>query len=73
MSRPPKDLFFILMLIIVLSCEPELSMCASLIVPNRGNNVLAKSFVMLWGGGAEPLSEMIGLKGISGLCVLGRL
>ena len=47
MSRQAKDLFLISMLIILLRSKPELLMCASLIAPNNGDNVLAKSFTML--------------------------
>ena len=45
-------------------------MCASLIVPNCGDYVLAKSLVILLG--ADSMPEMIGLKGISSLSVFGR-
>ena len=47
MSRLAKDLFFILMLIILLRSEPELLICASLMVPNIGDSDLASIFVML--------------------------
>ena len=55
MSRLAKDLFFILMLIILLRSDQEL-----LIVLYNGDNVLAKSFLMLCGGGADGIPEMIG-------------
>ena len=48
MSRLAKYLFFIKMLIILLRSVLELLICASLIVPNNGENILAKSFAMLW-------------------------
>ena len=42
----------------ILSFHPVL-ICALLLVPNNGDNVLAKSFAMLWG--VVPIPEMIGL------------
>ena len=59
MSGLAKDLFFILILVILLRCEPELLICTSLIVPNNGDNVLAEYFAMLLG--ADPIPEIIGL------------
>ena len=58
------------MLVNLLKSEPELLMCASLIVSTSGDNVLTKSLVMLWQ--ADPMPEMIGHMEISGLWVLGR-
>ena len=49
MSRLAKDLFFILMLIILLRSEPELLISALLIVPKIGDSDLANNFVTLWG------------------------
>ena len=71
MSRLAKDLFFILMLVILLRSEPELLICTSLTVPNIGVSVLAKNFAMLWGGG-DHIPETVGFKEISGLWVLVR-
>ena len=48
MSRLAKDLFFVLMLIILLRSEPEILICASLIVPNIGDSDLANNVAMLW-------------------------
>ena len=47
-------------------------MCVLLIVPNSGDNVLAKSLAMLWWE-ADPMPEMIGLRGILGSWVWGKL
>ena len=69
-SKQAKDLFFISMSINLLRSVPEFLTCVSLIVPNRGDNILAKSLAMLCG--ADPIPKIIGLKGISGLWVLGR-
>ena len=68
-SRLAKDLFFIVMLIILLRSESEL-LIISLIVSNNGDYVLGKSFAML--GGADPIPEITGLKGISSLWVIRR-
>ena len=38
-------------------------MCTSLMVPNRGDNNLARSLAILWG--ADSIPELIGLKGLS--------
>ena len=38
--------------------------------PNKGGNILAKSLAILWG--ADPVPEIMGLKRMSGLWVLGR-
>ena len=46
-------------------------MCASLMVPNRGDNNFARSLAILWGWG-DPMPEIIGVRGMSGLWVLGR-
>ena len=70
MSRLIKYLFFLLMLINLFRSEPDLLICASLIIPNNWDNVLAKSFTMLsW---TDPIQEIIGLKAISGLWIFGR-
>ena len=52
-----KDLFFILMLVNLLRSGPELSVCASLIIPNSGDNVLPKSLTILWAGGGLILCQ----------------
>ena len=49
MSKLAKDLFFVLMLIMLLRSGQALLICASLIVPNNGDNALATGFAMLWG------------------------
>ena len=71
MSKPAQDLFFISQLINLLWSESEILMYVSLIVPNRGDNILAKS-AMSDLMGADSMPEMIGLKGMSGLWILGR-
>ena len=48
MSKLAKYLLFITMSISWLSCDPEFFMCASLMVPNGGDNDLA-SLAILWG------------------------
>ena len=61
-----KYLLFISMSVSWLSSDPEFFMCASLMVPNRG-----KSLAILWGE-ANPIPEITGLRGMSGLWVFGR-
>ena len=51
MSRLVKDLFFIL--VILFRREPELFLCASLIVSNIGDSDLAKNFMMLGKSGGR--------------------
>ena len=55
----------------LLRSDPEFLICASQMVPNRGDNIWARSFVIL-GGGADPMPEIIDLKRMSGLWFLGR-
>ena len=55
-----------------LSSDPEFFMCASRMVPNRGDNNLVRSLAILWGG-EDPIPEMMGLREMSGLWDLGRL
>ena len=50
MSRTVRDFFFMFKLLILLRKPPEVLMCELLIAPKRGENILAKDFVMLWGG-----------------------
>ena len=70
MSKQAKYLLFISMSVSWLSSDLEIFMCASLMVPNRGDTNLARSLAILWG--ANPIPEMMGLRGMSGLWVLGR-
>ena len=58
-----KDLFFKLMLVDLSKSELELLMCAALIVPKSGDNVLAESLAMLESWGADTILR----KRISGL------
>ena len=48
MSKLGKYLLFISMSVSWLSSDPEFFMCASLMVPNREDNNLAKSLAILW-------------------------
>ena len=64
MSRLARDLFSMSKLLILLSKSVEFLMCELLIVLQRGNNILAKDFVMLWK--AVPIPEIIGHKRIPG-------
>ena len=57
--RQPGDLFFMLMLIIMLRSEPELLICASLIVSNNEDNNLAKSCATLWQGREQILYQRL--------------
>ena len=50
MSKRAKYLLFISMSVSWLSSDLEFFMCASLMVPNRGDNRLARSLAILWGG-----------------------
>ena len=43
----------------LLRSDLEFLMCASLMVPNRGDNILIRSLAILWE--ADPMLEMIGL------------
>ncbi len=70
MSKLAKYLLCISMSVSLLSSDPEFFRCALLMVPNRGVNNLARSLAILWG--ADPIPEIMGLRGISGLWVLGR-
>ena len=54
----------------LLRSDAKFLMYASLMVPDRGANNLARGLAVLWG--ADPMPEIIGLRGMSGLCVLGR-
>ena len=58
-SKLAKYLLFISMSVNLLRSDPEFLMCASLIIPNRRDNNLARSLAILWG--ADPMSEIIGL------------
>ena len=60
-----KYLLFTSMSVSWLSSDSEFFMCASLMVPNTGDNNLAKSLAILWG--ADPMPEIIGLREMSGL------
>ena len=62
MSKLAKYLLFISMSVSWLSSDPEFFMCASLMVPNRGDNNLARSLAILWG--ADPMPKVIGLRNI---------
>ena len=68
-SKLAKYLLFISMSVNLLRSDPEFLMCASLMIPNR-NDILARSLAILWG--ADPMPEIIGLRRMSGLWVLGR-
>ena len=57
-SELAKYLLFLSMSVNLLRSVPEFSMCTSLIVHNN----LARSSAIL-GGGADPMPEIIGLKG----------
>ena len=73
MSKLAKYLLFISMSVSWLSSDPEFFMYVSLMVPNKGDNNLARSLAISWGGGgADPIPEMMGLRRMSGLWVLGR-
>ena len=50
MSKLAKYWLFISMSVSWLSSDLGFFMCASLMVPNRGDNNLAKSLAILWGG-----------------------
>ena len=50
--------------------SPEFFKCAGLIVPSSGVSIFVMALAILWG--ALPIPEMIGLKGMFGLCVFGR-
>ena len=54
----------------LLTSHPEFSMCASLMVPNRGDNNLARSLAIRCV--ADPMQEIIGFRVVSDLWVLGR-
>ena len=60
MSKLAKYLLFISMSVSWVSSDPEFFRCASLMVPHRGDNNLARSLVILWG--ADPIPEMMGLR-----------
>ena len=49
MSKLAKYFLFILMSVSWLSSDPESFMCVSLMVPNTGDNNLARSLAILWG------------------------
>ena len=70
-SKLAKYLLFISMSVNLLRRDPEFLMCVSLMVPNRGDNILARSLAILWWE-ADPMLEIIGHKGISGLWGSGR-
>ena len=55
MSKLAKYLLFISMSVSWLSSDPEFFMCVSLMVPNRGDNNLARSLA-IWG--VDPIPEM---------------
>ena len=48
MSRQARDLFSLFKLFILLNRSLEFFMCQLLIVPKRGDNILAKDFTKLW-------------------------
>ena len=48
-SKLAKYLLLISMSVSWLSSEPEFFMCASLMVPNKGDNNLVRSLAILWG------------------------
>ena len=64
------DLSSMLKLLIFLRKSPDFLMCQLIIVPKKGDNILDKDFAMLWR--ADPIPEIIGRRGISGLRDLER-